>query len=304
MLSMCARISRSEPAFSSMMAASTVSTPYRSSSCVSRFSPTLSAPSCARMSPIRSSATRMLFSTMSMMSWQISPRRTSVTGGRRRPSCTISVAVAEKPHVTKPHVIRPMAGIRQIAPQAAAIIERPHHLHVHQVGAAKIGVVDQDHVARFEIAPPLDDRLGGELHHPDKYRQSELPLGDDFAGHAIIDAVRAVKSFGDDWRERGFLMDQIHLAGYLPQAVLNYRQGHGIERHVVPTEITRLPKTSTTAVAPGSMTTVASGCSTIAGPASLAALPREARSKIAVSNHPSSKRTCRTPLGCGVRDRS
>jgi len=104
MLSMWARISRSEPAFSSVMAASTVSTPYRSSNFVSRFSPTLSAPSCARMSPIRSSATRMLFSTMSMMSWQISPRRTSFTGGRRRPSCTISVAVAEKPPGTMPPV--------------------------------------------------------------------------------------------------------------------------------------------------------------------------------------------------------
>ena len=200
--------------------------------------------------------------------------------------------------------IRPMAGIREIAPQAAAIIERPHHLDVHQVGAAEIGVIDQDHVARFEVAAPLDDRLGGELHHPDKYRQSEFPLGDDFAGHAIVDAVRAVKSFGDDWRERGFLVDQIHLAGHLPQAVLNHRQRHGIERHVAPTEITRLPKPSTTAVAPGSMTTVVSGCSTIAGPASVAPLPREARSKIAVSNQPPLKRTCRAPLGCGASDPS
>src|SRR5262245_27146611 len=81
-------------------------------------------------------------------------------------------------------------------------------------------------------------------------------------------------------------MDQIHLAGHLPQAVLNDRQRHRIERHVSPTEITRLPRPSTTAVAPGSMTTVVSGCSTIAGPASVAPLPREARSKIGVSNQP------------------
>ena len=47
------------------------------------------------------------------------------------------------------------------------------------------------------------------------------------------------------------------------------------------------------------MTTVVSGCSTIAGPASLAPLPREARSKIAVSNQPPLKRTCRAPLGLG-----
>src|SRR5437763_4279128 len=192
MLSIWARISRSDPALSSAIAASTVSTPYRSSNWVNRFSPTLSAPSCARMSPMRSSATRMLFRTMSMMSWQISPRRTSLTGGRRSPSCTISVAVAEKPPGTMPP--RPMAGIRQIAPEAAAIIERPHHLDVHQVGAAEIGIIDQDDVTRIEIAAPLDHRLGRELHHPDKDREAEFALGDDFAGRAVVDPVRAVKS--------------------------------------------------------------------------------------------------------------
>src|SRR5215472_6839031 len=160
------------------------------------------------------------------------------------------------------------------------------------MGAAEIGVVDQDHVTRFEVATALDDGLGGELHDPDKYRQPEFALGDDLAGGAIVDAVRAVKSLGDDRRERGFLVDQIHLAGHLPQAVLNDRQRHRIEPHVSPTEITRLPRPSTTAVAPGSMTTVVSGCSTIAGPASVAPLPREARSKNRVSNQPPLKRTC------------
>src|SRR5262252_1212932 len=149
------------------MAASTVSTPYRSSNWVSRLSPTLSAPSCARISPIRSSATRMLLRTMSMMSWQISPRRTSHRWqaqpllhdlGRRR-------GKAARHHATG---IRPMAGIRQIAPQAAAIVERAHHLDVHQMGAAEIGIVDQDHVTGFEVAAPLDEGVGGELHDPDK----------------------------------------------------------------------------------------------------------------------------------------
>src|SRR4051794_13287227 len=57
--------------------------------------------------------------------------------------------------------IRPVAGIRQVAPQAAAVIERPHHLDIHQVGAAEIRIVDQDHVARFEVAAALYNRLGG-----------------------------------------------------------------------------------------------------------------------------------------------
>jgi hypothetical protein len=69
-----------------------------------------------------------------------------------------------------------MAGIRQITPQAVAIIERPYHLDVHQVGAAQIGIIDQDDVTRFEVAAPLDDRLGGELHHPDKDRQTQFAL--------------------------------------------------------------------------------------------------------------------------------
>ena len=56
--------------------------------------------------------------------------------------------------------IRPMAGIRQVAPKSAAIVERAHHLDVHQMGAAEIGVIDQDHVAWFEVAAPLDDSLG------------------------------------------------------------------------------------------------------------------------------------------------
>src|SRR5215472_9881901 len=160
------------------------------------------------------------------------------------------------------------------------------------MGAAEIGVVDQDHVTRFEVATALDDGLGGELHDPDKNRQPEFALGDNLAGGAIVDAIRAVKSLGDDRRERSFLVDQIHLAGHLPQAVLNDRQCHRIERHVSPTEITRLPRLSTTAVAPGSITTVVSGCSTLAGPASLAPLLREARSKNRVSNQPPLKRTC------------
>src|SRR5262249_45002480 len=168
------------------------------------------------------------------------------------------------------------------------------------MGAAEIGVVDQDHVTSFEVATALDDGLSRELHHPDKYRQSEFALGDDLAGGAIIDAVGAVKALGDHRRERGFLVDQIHLAGHLPQTVLNDRQRHGIERHVTPTEITRLPRPSTKAVAPGSTTTVVSGCSTIAGPASVASLPREARSKVRVSNQLPLKRTCRAPVGRGA----
>src|SRR4051794_21030261 len=97
-------------------------------------------------------------------------------------------------------------------------------------------------------------------------------------------------------------MHKVHLAGHLPEAVLNHRERNRVERHIAPTEITRLPRLSTIKLAPGSMTTVVSGCSTIAGPASAAPLPRAARSKIAVSNQLLLKYTCRAPLGSGVAD--
>ena len=279
------------------MAASTVSTPYRSSNWVSRLL------ADAERAELRADVADPLLGDTDVVQHDVDDVLANLAApdelDRRQAQPLLHDLGRGRGKAARHHAagIRPMAGIRQVAPEAVAVIERPHHLDVHQVGAAEIGVVDQDDVTRIEVAAPLDHRLGGELHHPDKDRQTELALGDDFAGRAIVDAVGAVESFGDDRRERGFLVDQVHLAGHLAQAVLDHRQRHRIERHVSPTEITRLPKPSTMAVAPGSMTTVVSGCSTIAGPASIAPLPREARSKIAVSNQPPLKRTCRAPLG-------
>ena len=99
------------------------------------------------------------------------------------------------------------------------------------MGAAEIGIVDDDNVARLKVMAALDHRLGGELHDADEDRQAHLALGDDLAGVAMIDAVGAVEGFGDDRRERGLLVHQVHFARDLAQAVLDDREGDGIEGH-------------------------------------------------------------------------
>src|SRR5215467_11955491 len=112
------------------------------------------------MSPIRSSETRMLFSTMSMMSWQISPPPDELH--RRHAQALLHDLGRRRGKAARHHApgIRPMAGVRQIAPQPAAIVERAHHLDVHQMGAAEIGVIDQDHVTRFEAGVTLRSPRG------------------------------------------------------------------------------------------------------------------------------------------------
>ena len=138
----------------------------------------MSAPTCALMSPIRSSATRMLFSTMSTMSWHNLAAPDELH--RRQAQAFLLDLGRLGGKAARHHAagVGPVAGIRQIAPQPAAIIERPHHLDVHQMGAAEIGIVDQDDVARFEVVAPLDHCLGGELHHADEDRQAEFALRD------------------------------------------------------------------------------------------------------------------------------
>ena len=73
---------------------------------VKRCSPVVSAAPWALMSPIRWSAMRMLLIRMARISWSIVPFFHSLTGGRRRPSCSTSVALAENPPGTMP----PMSG--------------------------------------------------------------------------------------------------------------------------------------------------------------------------------------------------
>ena len=97
------------------------------------------------------------------------------------------------------------------------------------MGAAAVGIVDEEDVALHHLALGLDDRARGELHDAHEDRQTELALGDDVARVAIVDAVRAIEALGDDRREGRALERQIHLAGHLLQAVLHDDQRDGID---------------------------------------------------------------------------
>src|SRR5882757_2473333 len=151
----------------------------------------------------------------------------------------------------------------------ASIEERLDELHIHQVGAAQIRVVDDEDVAFAEIGGAIDHGLRRELHRPDENRQSQLALSDQFAGVACIDSVRPVEAFGNDGAERRANEGQVHFIADLLQAVLNDRERDRIEpSHVgsFPTLMMMLPDESMCAWSLGSITVVASNCSMIAGP--------------------------------------
>ena len=82
----------------------------------------------------------------------------------------------------------------------------------------------------FSRADALDHRLHRELHRADEHRQAELALGDQLAGVAVVDAVGAVERLGDHRAERRAHERQVHLVADLLQAVLQHREGDGVER--------------------------------------------------------------------------
>ncbi len=167
--------------------------------------------------------------------------------------------------------VRPVSGIRKPREVSTAIEERLDELDVHQMGAAEIGVVDDEDIAWVHRPRPLDHRLRRELHGADENRQAEIALGDELAGIAVIDAVGAVERLGDHRAEGGAHEGEVHLVANLLQPVLDHGEGNGVEggRHWSPRAVSvtmRLPKASTVTLSPGSITVVASSCSTIAGP--------------------------------------
>ena len=125
-----------------------------------------------------------------------------------------------------------MAGVGEPAPELAVAEERLHELDVHQVRAAEIRIVDDEHVARMErdLQPvdALDHRLHRELHRADEHRQPELALRDQLAGVAVVDAVGAIERLRDHRAERAAHEREVHLVADLHQAVLQDREGDGV----------------------------------------------------------------------------
>ena len=125
--------------------------------------------------------------------------------------------------------VRPVAGVGEPREQLAPVEERFDEPDVHQVGAAQVGVVDDEEVAGREVPGALDHRLGAELHGADEDRQSQLALRDQLAGGGVVDAVGAIQRLGDHRAERGADERQVHLVAHLLQAVLDHREGDRIE---------------------------------------------------------------------------
>ena len=204
---------------------------------------------------------------MQKISASITPRLKSFTGGSRRPSCSTSVAWAEKPPGTMP----PMSGqwpvfcSQQIV--LAAIVEGQREAHVHQVRAAEIGIVDDVDVAGlrragFALADQSDQLGGGILHGADEHRQPQLALADQRTRRLVVDAGGAVVGLGDDRREGRAREGDVHLVADLAERGLDHGQRDGVDgaHGPPPTAMRRLPMASTVAAAPGSITVVASIC--------------------------------------------
>ena len=125
--------------------------------------------------------------------------------------------------------VRPVSGVGEPREKLAPVEVGLHEAHVHQVGAAQVGVVDDVEIARREVAGALDHRLGAELHGADEDRQAELALRDELSGGGVVDAVGAVQRLRDHRAERRAHEGQVHLVAHLLQAVLDDREGDRIE---------------------------------------------------------------------------
>ena len=168
--------------------------------------------------------------------------------------------------------VRPVAGIGEPREQLALVEKRFDEAHVHQMRAAEIRVVDDEHVAGLDAFRALYHRLGGELHGADEHRQAQFALRDQRAVVAVVNAVGTVHGLGDHRRKRRATERQVHFVADLVEAVLDHGQGDGVELHIASfhTVTSRLPSASSSTRLPGSITVVQSSCSMMAGPVNLA----------------------------------
>jgi len=130
--------------------------------------------------------------------------------------------------------VGPVAGVGEPGEDLALVEERLYEPHVHQMGAAEVGVVDDEDVARLHHScivafHPLDDGTGRELHGADEDRQAEFALGDQGPVSRVINAVGAVHALGNHRRERRPDESQVHFVTDLDQAVLDDSERDGIE---------------------------------------------------------------------------
>ena len=151
---------------------------------------------------------------------------------------------------------------------------RADDAHVVEMGAAGVGIVGHEHVARPHVVlEGVDNRLAGVVQRADVDRDVHVALGDGIA-------VGVVQGGGevavvDDEGIAGPEDLLRHLVDGRDEGVLQDLEGDRIKRdasavrahlHASATWIRMLSHSSTSARTPGGMTVVESSCSTIAGP--------------------------------------
>ena len=102
------------------------------------------------------------------------------------------------------------------------------------MGAAEVGVVDDEDVARLHLScivglHPLYDGTGRKLHGADEDRQPQFALRDQGPVGRVVNTVGAVHALGNHRRESRPDKRQVHFVTDLDQAVLDDGQGNGIE---------------------------------------------------------------------------
>ena len=167
------------------------------------------------------------------MSCCSTPPRMSLTGGMRKPSWKLSVALALKLPGTLPPTSSQWPTEASQANTLPVAHQRAHQAEVVEVRAAVVGIVEQIGVARLEPAVArdlVDHGLDGERHGADEDRQAGRALHQGRAGLGVVEAVAGVVRLGDDRIERRAVERRVHLVGDLDETAVEHRERDRIER--------------------------------------------------------------------------
>ena len=93
--------------------------------------------------------------------------------------------------------VGPVAAVGEKGGELSLVEEWPHHLHVHQVGAAQVGIVDDDDIPGGRIRNAIDHRMHRVAHNVDEIGQATRSLDDDISGQPVIDTTGAIETVGD-----------------------------------------------------------------------------------------------------------
>ena len=161
--------------------------------------------------------------------------------------------------------------VRDVAdePDKLAVVKRRRNgVEIHDVLAAAIGIVGDDHVARREVfrSKGFDQLTHGDLEAGEQARRV-MRLRDRLP-RRIGDHAGDVLDLGDDGRASGAHQRVAHLVGDLLERVADHLHGDDDRSWQRSTVSTNRPRSgATSAVTPGGMSVAEVASSTTAGPA-------------------------------------